>query len=78
MTLLNKSTGDNLLELGHESKIWKSDANERLIVLGDADGIIHFVEVNVLSRRLSADSENFEDDARKNEMMDKLRGLRRV
>lgn len=78
VTLLNKSTGDNLLELGHESKIWKSDANERLIVLGDADGIIHFVEVNVLSRRLSADSENFEDDARKNEMMDKLRGLRRV
>jgi len=78
VTVLNRTTGANLLELSHESKIWKSDTNERLIVLGDDDGIIHFVERDVMSRRLDAGSDNFEDIDKKKEMMDKLRRLRGI
>jgi hypothetical protein len=78
VTVMNRTTGANLLELSHESKIWKSDTNERLIVMGDDDGIIHFVERNVMSRRLDAGSDNFEDIDKKKEMMDKLRRLRGI
>ena len=75
--VLNKDDGGNVLELSHECKIRKTDSNESLIVLGDTDGIIHFVEDDVLSRRLSDDMANTGDNARKREMMDRLRGLRK-
>ena len=65
-----------MLKLGHDYTIFKSNSNGDLIVLGDSEGIIHFVERDVLSRRLEGDSANIEVDAKKREMMDKLRGLR--
>ena len=77
IAILDVDTGDRLLELRHECKIWKSDSNESLVVLGDSDGAIHFVERDVLSRRLEGDSMKIEDDARKRELMDRIRGLRK-
>ena len=74
--VLGRDSGDPLLELRHDCRIFKSNSNGDLIVLGDSEGIIHFVERDVLSRRLEEDSANIEVDAKKREMMDRLRGLR--
>ena len=76
MTVLHQDGGNPLLELVHECRITESDSNEDIIVLGDSQGAIHLVERDVLSRRLEQETDKSEDDARKKEMMDRLRGLR--
>ena len=76
VSVVHQDGGNPLLELVHECRITESDSNGDIIVLGDSQGAIHLVERDVLSRRLEQETDKSDDDAKKKEMMDRLRGLR--
>jgi len=77
VAILDGDGGSPLLELCHGCRITEFDSMGDIIAIGDSEGVIQLVERDVLSRRLGDDLATTEDDARKREMMDRLRGLRR-
>ena len=77
ISILDQGGGSPLLELQHGCRISEFGSLGDIIALGDSEGVIHLVERDVLSRRIGDELATTEDEAKKSEMMDRLRGLRR-
>jgi len=77
VAILDGDGGSPLLELRHGCRISEFDSMGDIIAIGDSEGVIQLVERDVLSRRLGDDLATTEDEVKKREMMDRLRGLRR-
>ena len=76
VVVLNRDTGDNLLELAHECRVVKCDSSNETIVLADERGGVYSINADFLARRVKEGPVENDDDDKTTRMRERLKKLR--